>query len=302
MYTGDKEFIEMVYDASYKYLNLWDIGDNNLVIHRGGSWDWMDWGENADTTALENSWYYYALSSLKNMAELIGKDTSKLTQRLDTIKQGYYALWTDKGYKSNDVKNPDDRANAIAVLSRLADESKYDTLENLFKRTMNSSPYMEYYVLEALCQMNRYNTATDRIKSRYKEMINADYSTLWEGWSRKDGTMNHAWSGGPLVIMSKYIAGIKPTKAGYDEFIIKPQYDSFTEIHCTVPSVKGLITLDYNSSNLSIELPENANATLYVPANCSPLSDDAVFVMSDGNYDVYKVNTNAVTTVKFDIN
>ena len=36
-YTGDKAFLEKVYPATLKYLKLWEIGENNLVVHRSGS-------------------------------------------------------------------------------------------------------------------------------------------------------------------------------------------------------------------------------------------------------------------------
>ena len=73
-YTGDRAFIEKVYDASLDYLKLWEMGENNLIVHREGSWDWPDWGKNADMTCIENAWYYYALSSIEEMADILGKD------------------------------------------------------------------------------------------------------------------------------------------------------------------------------------------------------------------------------------
>ncbi len=271
-YTGDKAFIEKVYDASLDYLKLWEIGENNLVVHRGGSWDWADWGNKADMTAIENAWVYYALSATEEMAQLLGKDEdiSFITQRKDTISKGYKALWTEEGFKSKDVKRCDDRANALAVLSGLAEKEQYDTITNVLTTTKNSSPYMEYYVLEALCKMGEYEIAKDRIKDRYEGMMSDDYSTLWEFWDSWRGTKNHAWSGGPLVIMSKHFAGITPLEAGYKKVEIKPQYTISNNLKCTVPSVKGLITLDYekNSENyvINLSLPQDIKAVLYVPA------------------------------------
>ncbi len=218
-YTGDKAFLEKVYDASLDYLKLWDIGENNLVIHREGSWDWLDWGKKADMTAIENAWIYYALSATEEMAELLGKDgdISFITGRKDTIAKGYKALWTEDGFKSKDARKPDDRANALAVLSGLAEKEQYDTIKKVLTNTKNSSPYMEYYVLEALCKMEEHKAAYNRIKERYEGMMSEDYSTLWEFWDSWRGTMNHAWSGGPLVIISKHFAGITPLVAGYEK-------------------------------------------------------------------------------------
>ena len=274
-YTGDAAFIEKVYRASIDYLKLWEIGENNLVIHRSGSWDWPDWGSKADMTAIENAWFYYALSATEEMAELLEKDEDIpfIAERKDAIAKGYKALWTEEGFKSEDAKKCDDRANALAVLSGLADKQQYGTILNVLTNAKNSSPYMEYYVLEALCKMGEYEAAKDRIKQRYEGMVNEDYSTLWEFWNSWQGTMNHAWSGGPLVIMSKHFAGIAPLKAGYEKVKIDPQYTLSDSISCTVPSVKGLISLNYEKIDgayiINLTLPENMKAVLYVPSEAA---------------------------------
>lgn len=270
-YTGDKAFVEKVYDASIDYLKLWEIGENNLVVHREGSWDWPDWGNKADMTAIENAWVYYALSATEEMAKISGKTTDIpfITERKEAIAKGYQTLWTEEGFKSDDASKPDDRANALAILAGLAKKEQYNTIKNVLTTTQNSSPYMEYYVLEALCKMGEYDSAYNRINDRYEDMMCEDYSTLWEFWDSWRGTRNHAWSGGPLVIMSKHFAGITPLEAGYKKVNIDPQYNLYDSMSCTVPGVKGLITLDYKNLNgtytVNLTLPQGMKAVLSVP-------------------------------------
>ena len=67
----------------------------------------------------------------------------EILDKKDKIKRGYASLWTENGYKSGDVKKPDDRANALAVLSGLAEKSQYDVITSVLKNTENASPYME---------------------------------------------------------------------------------------------------------------------------------------------------------------
>ena len=297
-YTGDKAFLEKVYPATINYLKLWEIGENNLVVHRSGSWDWPDWGSKADMTALENGWYYYALSVAGKMAEIleIDTDSSFITERKTAISKGFKTLWTEEGFKSDDVKEPDDRANAVAVLSGLASEEQYSVIKNVLETTQNSSPYMEYYVLEALCEMGEYGITKERIKGRYENMVCENYSTLWEFWDEWRGTKNHAWSGGPLVIMSKHFAGITPLEAGYEKIKIDPQYTLYDNINCTVPSVKGLITIDYNKSGeecvINLTLPQGMKADLYVPQgavvniNSEPFYQNGEYVNNKSDYDI----------------
>ncbi len=288
-YTGDKAFLEKVYPASLNYLKLWEIGENNLVVHRSGSWDWPDWGNKADMTAIENAWVYYALSATEEMAQILGKDEdiAFITERKEPIEKGYKTLWTDEGFKSDDAKEPDDRANALAILSGLADKEQYATIKNVLSTTKNSSPYMEYYVLEALCKMGEYEVANNRIKDRYNGMMCEDYSTLWVFWDSWRGTKNHAWSGGPLVIMSKHFAGITPIEAGYKKVKIDPQYALSDKMSCTVPSVKGLISLDYENTDgdyiINLTLPQDMNAVLYVPDSATVNINSEVYYQN-GEY------------------
>ena len=146
---------------------------------------------------------------------------------------------------------------------------------------------MEYYVLEALCKMGEYEIAKNRIKERYESMVYEDYSTLWEFWDEWRGTKNHAWSGGPLVIMSKHFAGITPLEAGYEKVEIKPQYTLYGNINCTVPSVKGLITLNYKNTNgnynINLNLSQDIDAVLYIPTGATVNINSEVYY-KNGEY------------------
>ncbi len=268
LYTGDRAFLETVYDAAAEYVGLWEIGDDDLVRHREGSWDWMDWGLFADDAAIENAWYYHALSCLCSMADVLGKSSQTFRQNMERIRHGYASLWTKHGFKSKGLF-PDDRANALAVIAGLATPDQYDVLTKVLTKTKNASPYMEYYVLEALCQMGRSDLAKARTLQRYGRMIREDYSTLWELWIRIGGTRNHAWSGGPLVIMSKYFAGIRPLEPGWNRCEIRPQTDVCAQITCTVPTVRGYIRLNTEKTEgalrLDAQVPQGTTAVLYIP-------------------------------------
>ncbi len=287
-YTGDTDFIRSVYKAAVDYVNLWNISESGLVEHRKGSWDWKDWGDKIDVSPLENAWYYYAMSAVKNMAELLG-DTETANEfdiRIKSLYTAYQTLWTGEGYKSPENDGYDDRGNAVAVLSGLCGEEKYNKIKKILFGTRNSSPYMEHYVLEALCDMGEFELAEKRMCERYDEMIKTDYSTLWENWVRFDGTSNHAWSGGPLVVMSKHIAGIKPLTAGYEKIMINPQYSLHNQISCTVPTIKGNIVFNYTLTDgkavVNLEYPETSQLVLRVPENADVRVNGKV-TFADGN-------------------
>ena len=229
----------------------------------------MDWGHFEDAPAIENAWYYYALSCLQSMAAVLGEDASALTEAMERIRAGYASFFTKRGYQSGKALFPDDRANALAVLSGLATPEQYGVIASVLKKTKHASPYMEYYVLEALCKMGEFAAAKERMLQRYSGMIRSADSTLWEFWARAFGTRNHAWSGGPLAIMSRYFAGISPTGAGWETFAVRPRPDVCETLDCTVPTVKGYIRLRQHKTaeglTLETDVPAQTAAVIYIP-------------------------------------
>lgn len=127
---------------------------------------------------------------------------------------------------------------------------------------------MEKYVLEAQCVMGYEQDAIDRMKKRYQPMFDSDTPTLWELFPT-GGTANHAWSGGPLVILSKYIAGVTPTEPGYEHFKVRPQLGCLSKIDANVTTVRGDIKvyLEKGVENviMSVSIPNGTIADVSVP-------------------------------------
>jgi len=148
-------------------------------------------------------------------------------------------------------------------------------LLEVFRKQAHASPYMEKYVLEALCIMDEPEFAQERIKQRFAKMVDhPDYTTLWEGWGIGSegfggGTINHAWSGGPLTIMSQYFAGIAPTAPAFSKYSVFPQMGSLGKISTKVVTTKGDISLQLTKTkeNFAMELtsPAGTQATVGIP-------------------------------------
>ncbi|HKL20542.1 MAG TPA: alpha-L-rhamnosidase C-terminal domain-containing protein, partial [Tichowtungia sp.] len=117
----------------------------------------------------------------------------------------------------------------------------------VFQSEKHSSPYMEKYVGEALYMMRLPDDAIARIKERFKDMTDHHYTTLWEDWrigGSGGGTINHAWSGGALTLLSQYGAGVAPTEPGYKTYHVLPQMGPLKIIKTVIPSVRGDIQLE----------------------------------------------------------
>lgn len=280
LYTGDRKTIEDLYNNVKKYVAVWKLNDKGTVVFRKGGWTWGDWGENIDTVLLENAWYYLAVKGMRNMAEVLYKKNDVLYYQgiMDTLKDAFNKqFWNGNAYRSPAYKYAtDDRSQALAVVSGLADSTKYPALLKVFKQQEHASPYMEKYVLQALYVMGDADYALIRMKKRFGPMVdNPDYTTLFEGWGvGKEGfgggTFNHAWSGGGLILMSQYICGISPIEPGYRLFHVKPQLGTLQYAQATVPTIRGEIKVYVQKSDkhflLNLTVPEGTKCEVSIPA------------------------------------
>lgn len=277
-HTGDTETLKNVYDRVGKYLALWKLKEDGTVKLRKGGWTWGDWGENKDMPLLFNTQYYMALDSYQRLSSLFGKNTNRdsVQNVMRQFKKNFNEkYWNGTAYRSSEYKGKtDDRGQGLAVVSGLADGNKHEAILKILKKHEHASPYMEKYVLEALFQMGYTDVALQRMKKRFAQMVeHPTITTLWEGWGIGEegyggGTINHAWSGGGLTLLSQYVAGVYPTSAGYATFDIKPQMGFLKEVKALVPSVKGDIKVHLDKSNgftAQLTIPEGTRATLKLP-------------------------------------
>ena len=279
--TGVQTCALPIYPRVHRYLHgdgLWTVKENGLLNVRPGDWNWGDWGDDIDTEVLTNCWYYLALKAEKDFARMLGlqEDVEKADAMMKRIADSFDAVyWTGSAYRDpNYKKQTDDRAQAMAIVSGLASEDKYPALFETLKKEYHASPYMEKYVLEALFKMGHADYAIERMKSRYAKMLAYDYTTLFEGWGIGSegfggGTINHAWSGGPLTILSQKLCGIEPTAPGFKTFELKPQMGTLKTASASLETNYGMISVSLSRksakakvASLTIEVPEGTTATV----------------------------------------
>lgn len=285
LHSGDRETAEAYCNAFLNYLRLVEM-ENGLPVYRDGSWTWDDWGDRIDTRLLQTGIYYYALNVTKSLADDLGitEGTEFLAERMDSMRENWRAVYyTEEGFKSPDSKYVDDRANAMLALSGLAGEEDWPLITDVIMSTYQASPFIEKYVLEALCAMGRVDLALQRMRDRYAPMLKDEYDTLWETFDGETGTVNHGWTAAPLYILSKYAAGIRPTQAGFEAYEIAPgnELDSF---HCTVWTPKGEITAELETAAAEKTLTVtaiDAAGTIIVPED---MGTD--FIVSGGDYEI----------------
>ena len=258
-----------------RYLHdVWKLDEDGLVITREGDWSWGDWGDNIDLNLLLNAWYYLALKGEREFAQILQKeaDVQMITAIMKKMEANFNKrFWTGIAYRSPEYQGEtDDRGQALAVLAGFAKRDQYPFIYNVLQKEYHASPYMEKYVGEALFVMGYPTFALERTRTRFANMVNhPTYTTLWEGWGIGaegfgGGSINHAWSGGTLTLLSQYVAGITPVKPGFKEFQIKPQMGDLTDAKVTIDTRYGFIKAELKRVAegicISFEVPEGTTA------------------------------------------
>ncbi len=270
--TGDKATLANAYPSVLNYLKLWNMEPNGLPEIRKGYASWVDWGTNPDKKPVEICWYHMALNAAKKMALELAQngDVAWYDERINSIEENFDKVYWRDGYYGTEGKVKDERVSALAILTGLADESKYEAMiENVLTTEYNASPHMEWIIEEAIILAGDTDAALNRMKERHAFQVDDEaMTTLCEKFGERKGTYNHAWNA-PNYVLSRYIAGISATKVGWKEYQILPDLAHMTAVKQVVPSVKGEITVDIKRTDklygMKLVSPEGTTAIVGIP-------------------------------------
>lgn len=295
--TGDIVTMAKVYEGVGRYLDVWKLKPDGTLVERKGDWYWGDWGIKIDKQLLFNAWYYLALKGYYNMSELLKnyEKAEKTKNDMIAFKKSFNKMfWDGNGYRTENYEGEyDDRAQALAVISGLADDDKYDELLEVFKSSYLASPYMEKYVLEALFIMEESEFGLKRMKERFYGMVEeSPYTTLYENFGPRNtadksvfigsGSNNHAWSGGGLTILSQYVCGLEPVDPAWKTFKVKPQPGSLKYAETGNETVAGKVAVRVEKSRsgvkIELEVPQESTAMVYLPKEHDKVSINDILV------------------------
>jgi hypothetical protein len=297
--TGDKQTLIDLYDGTKRYVDKWKLNDKGTIVFPKAGWIWGDWGDNRDLLVLYNSWYYLAIKGLQKMAVELGKtdDAAKYAGIMVTFKTSYnQQFWNGAAYRDPAyTQQTDDRAQALAVVSGLADKEKYPAILKVLQSEEHASPYMEKYVFEAMFKMGYATEALKRFKKRFYKMVSSkQFTTLFEGWGiGKEGfgggTVNHAWSGGGLTVLSEYLCGIAPVEPGYKVFHVFPQPGNVRYASAEIASVSGRIKTSFTNKGdgviLNTSVPAGTKAIIGLPGKAyRQITLNGTVIWANGKY------------------
>ena len=275
-YSDNNAFVPVVYDRMKKYLHkVWKLDEDGLPIYRTGDWDWPDADSPVDKYALMPCLYYLALKSELEFARMLGRaeDVAMIESVMARLKDSYNRLyWTGNGYRSPSYKDrTDDRPQAMAVLSGIASEEKYQVISEILKTTDMASTYMEKYMVEALFVTGQSSAALDRMKRIMATMMDDRSSTLYEHWNWTNSS-NHAWSGANIILLGQKVCGVAPLTPGFKTFSVRPQMGWLKRASTSFETKYGTIRVSLarkssksKTAELTIDVPEGTEAQVVLP-------------------------------------
>lgn len=275
-YSDNNAFVPVVYDRMKKYLHkVWKLDEDGLPIYRTGDWDWPDADSPVDKYALMPCLYYLALKSELEFARMLGRaeDVAMIESVMARLKDSYNRLyWTGNGYRSPSYKDrTDDRPQAMAVLSGIASEEKYQVISEILKTTDMASTYMEKYMVEALFVTGQSSAALDRMKRRMATIMDDRSSTLYEHWNWTNSS-NHAWSGANIILLCQKVCGVAPLTPGFKTFSVRPQMGWLKRASTSFETKYGTIRVSLTrksskskTAELTIDVPEGTEAQVVLP-------------------------------------
>jgi alpha-L-rhamnosidase len=288
---GNTEVIKKAYPTMQRYITYLQTKAENNILKQGLG-DWYDIGPERPGVSQQTpkgvtgtAIYYYNLNLMQKMALLLGKttDASKYANLALTVRKAFNASFYNK--ESGQYATGSQAANAMAIYMELVEpENKDRVLANLIKdirdrnNALTAGDIGYRYVLRVLEQENRADVIFD-MNSRsdvpgYGYQLANGATALTESWAAlPEVSNNHFMLGHIMEWFYSGLAGIRQEEGSvaFKNIKIYPQpVGDLTEAKGSYLSQYGLIRSEWKkkekSFELSVTIPVNTTATVYIPA------------------------------------
>ena len=293
LYTGDKDFLEDIYPDMLDFLSFVEsrLGKDKMYKRLPDDWVFIDWSrfDSNGPMCAEQMLLCRAYECISKCASALGdtKTATKCKKRYEYLKEQINLLYwnEDKGAFVDDYasgkSNVTRHANIFALLfDYTTKERKEKIIENvIFNKEITpiTTPYFEFYELDAMCQLGNFKYFTDMLDSYWGGMLRLGATTIWEEFDptkkgiehyemyggKYEKSLCHAWGASPIYLLGKYALGVTPTKPGFESYEIKPNLMGLGFIEGKVPVPFGEIYVKVTDTELSVLSPIDNGTLIY---------------------------------------
>ncbi len=247
-------------------------------------WIYVDWAEvhTAGYSSFLNCLYVMALDAAAELHVAAGNTDQAYAVQANTLRETCRTTFWDPAQKlfidnveaTKQGAHFSRQCNALAILSGVCTSAqRTDLLRNVLLNPHVApvgTPYMMYFEARALALCNERDAMLSMLHAYWGNMIEAGATTFWEAhdltlqgdqhyafYGRPYGkSLCHAWSSGPLHLLSLELFGLRPTKCGWQEFTIQPANFNLEWACVETPTPHGPIRIEQAGKHLTLTFPK----------------------------------------------
>ena len=281
-------------------------------IRRGTITDIVDWPHNGieddgfvytDFNAVVNALYYRTLKRLGDIAGALANESAAGFARHTGSYASDAALFRaeaaetrtafrrefydgEKGIVKDgiDTDHASLHSNMMAILCGLLDPAEIPAVADFVEsRGLNCSIFGAHNLLAALYSAGRGDAALklmtgDGLRSWYNGLRLGTTITLeaWDDSFKPNQDWNHIAGAAPGNAIPFGLMGITPLEPGFSHIEIRPQPGNLKWAEMKLPTIRGDIEMRIDRSSLSVTIPANMTADIWLPNACGSMTRTTV--------------------------
>ena len=287
-YYGEKKYLEWCYDYAKVYVDQM-LQTNPDYIFTEGYGDWCAPNNNTwkgffnDVEVVNSALFCKIMRQLVDSAEKLGMpDAAAYRAKYEEAKAAFHMRFFNPatntygdGSQVNEVLPlafdivPAEKREAIA-------KALIDRIRNTDKGHIDTGIFGTRYIGDVLCDLGQVDLLIEMFAQKdcpgFGYMFEQGATTLWEQWTFSGimNSHNHAMMSGAASWLYTHLAGLQPTKAGYEEILVKPCFPkSVDNVSLERDTPFGTIAVKWQRTAHGIEVtvitPKNVGGTLSLP-------------------------------------
>jgi hypothetical protein len=303
-YTGDTGFIRLVYPRMVSLMSWINQrrDKNGWLEGQPGDWLFIDWANGLTKKgelSFEQLLYVRSLETMALCGNLADDPTGAEAygKEAGTLRSKLFTDFWNPGRQAFVYSSDDNRilryTNMFAIFFGYLSPEQQTAVKThvLLNDSIQqiTTPYMQFYELEALCAMGEQQRVLKKLKAYWGGMLSLGATTFWEKYDpNENGAQNyamygrpfgrslcHAWGASPLYLLGKYYLGVRPLTPGYAKYSVEPVLGGLQWMEGTVPTPHGNITLYCSRTRLVVHAI-TGEGTLRFKSKTRPVCKEAV--------------------------
>lgn len=281
----DLEFIKQIYPKMVSLMDFcWSRTEKHgFILGQDRDWIFIDWADldkdgplGAEQMLLAGCWKaLYEISGLLGEHEAADEyldRQQKLCRQIDRYfwdkEKGVYIDSFTSGRR-----HVTRQTNLFALLFQVADDEKEKSIYHsvITNKSVSpiTTPYFNFFALDALGQAGRLNEVHSSIRSYWGGMLERGAVTFWEEFNpavtgpeqydmygdKFGKSLCHAWSASPIYLIARYFVGLELGGRAGQDFILTPRLEFFSSLDCTLPvgAEDGFVSVLWDGKTLQVQ-------------------------------------------------